>query len=148
MFAGEHPGPVRLHVEVPAGRRAAVQRGPGDDGPAHVAQGELLREGGRGPRGEELLVVVRLIVSCVILCRVVLLRQRRLGTETEQKSEKTPLKKGNLTCKQTYKSTRDGHMAQKQEKRYLKREGNESIVSFGNYPQMCDFTGRVNEVYF
>ena len=46
MFAGEHPGPVGLHVEVPTVRGAAVQVGPGDDGPARMTEGVLFRESG------------------------------------------------------------------------------------------------------
>lgn len=55
VFTGEHPGPVGFHGEVPTTRGTAVQVGPGNDGPAHVAEGVLLREGGRS-RGVELLV--------------------------------------------------------------------------------------------
>ena len=74
MFAGEHPGPVGIHGEVPTRRRAAVQVGPGDDGPARMAELVLFREGGRRTRGDEVLVALRWIGGWVILRRVVLLR--------------------------------------------------------------------------
>lgn len=77
MFTGEHPGPVRFHSEGPTGRGTAVQVGPRDDGPAHMAEGVFLREGWRA-RGIRLLKDIWWISSWVILWGVVLLRKRRL----------------------------------------------------------------------
>lgn len=74
VFTGEHPGPVGLHGEVPPRRGAAVQAGPGDEGPAHVAEGELFRLGG-GAGGEHLVIDLWSLSAWVILQGVVLLRQ-------------------------------------------------------------------------
>lgn len=74
VFAGEHPGPVGIHGQVPTSWRTAVQGGPGDDGPAHMAERVLFREGRRGTRGTELVVDIWLIISWIILWGVVLLR--------------------------------------------------------------------------
>lgn len=74
VFTGEDPGPAGVHGEVPAGRSAAVQAGPGDNGPAHVTKRILFGEGVRA-RGEKLL---GFLSSWKVLLGVVLLRQRRL----------------------------------------------------------------------
>lgn len=82
MLVGEHPGPVGFHAEVPPGRRAAVQVGPGDGGPGHVTEAVLFREGGR-PRGEQVLGRLWMVSGRVVLRGVVLLGEGRLGTDTQ-----------------------------------------------------------------
>lgn len=70
MFAGEHPGPVGIHGEVPTRWSTAVQAGPGDDGSAHMTECILFGESRRARR-KELLWFVSI---GVILLGVVLLR--------------------------------------------------------------------------
>lgn len=85
MFAGEHPGPVGVHVEVPASRVTAVEVGPRDAGPVG-AVGEVFRQGG-GSHGTDLAVGLRWAGSWVVGLGVVLLGQRRLKVETQGQRE-------------------------------------------------------------
>lgn len=73
MFICEHPCAVGFHIEVPTSWGTAVEVGPRDGGPVHMAVGKLFRESGRS-RGTELTVGLRLTGSWVILLGVVLLR--------------------------------------------------------------------------
>lgn len=73
VITGEYAGPVGFHIQVPTSRVAAVEVGPGDAGPVHVAESKFLRESGRS-RGMELSVGLRVIGSWVIFLGVVLLR--------------------------------------------------------------------------
>lgn len=90
MFAGEHPGPIGFHGQVPTRRCAPVQVGPRDDGPADVAEAVLLREDWRSS-SKDFCVGVRLIDGGVILRGVVFLRQWRLR-KLQRKHLKTDTK--------------------------------------------------------
>lgn len=83
VFAGEHPRPGRVHVEGPACGGTAVQGGPGDGGPAGVTQHVLFGQLG-GACGEELL---GFLSTLVLIQRVVLLRERRLGAQANKPGE-------------------------------------------------------------
>lgn len=81
VFASEDPGTIGVHSEVPARRATAVQVSPGDDGPVDVAEGVLLWESGRGHKGR-LLLEIRWVSGQIVLWRIVLFRQGRLGMYT------------------------------------------------------------------
>lgn len=73
VFTGENPCPIGFHSEVPARRGTAVQVGPGDGGPTHVAKSVLLWKSGWS-RVLDIVIKFCLVCTGVILWWVVLLR--------------------------------------------------------------------------
>lgn len=74
VFTGEHPRPIFLHSEVPTSRGVAVQVGPGDYGPDHMAEAVVFWDWGWRSCGMGVPIALWWICRRVILWGVVLLR--------------------------------------------------------------------------